>query len=180
MPVLYRPTNVPRGHLKQSTHPLMGKFMFTLPPWVISPPLVHRNRQKKRVMSVSHLLTPWPHLFFCVCPLNQFLPSLSLSRHPSVVYPISFLLHHSFSTPLLSSHTLISWPERCFLRRACRQTGGSDGSLWGCFTLSSLQGGNKVVMGRWSPGLVKRLWKEKTSRWNFKWRSAVTTLSDDL
>lgn len=149
MSVLYRPTHVPRDHLKQSTHPLMAKFMFTLPPWVIFPSCAKKWHQKQKD---GHVCLPSPHsltssIFLCA-HLISFSP-VSLSGHPSaVVYPISFLLHHSFSTPLLSSHTLISWPERCFLRRACRQTGGSDGSLGGCFTLSSLQGGNKVVMGR--------------------------------
>lgn len=141
----------------------MAKFMFILPSRFISSSCVQKkkSKNKRQVISVSNLLTPCPHQSF-LCPLNQFLLRLSLSRHPSpVIYPFSFLLHHSFSTPLLSSHTLISWSERCFLRRACRQTRRSDGSLCGCFTLSSLQGRNRVVMGRWSPGLVQQLSKEK-------------------
>lgn len=151
MSVLSRHANVPRGHLKLSTRPLMGKFMFILSPLVTASSGV---QSKKRNTSISHFLIPCPHQSH-ISSLNQFLssapfPSFSLSPLPWIVYLLFLLLHHSFTAPLLSRHTLISRSERRFLRRACGKTGGSDGSLRGCFTLSTLQGGNGMGLGKGS------------------------------
>lgn len=67
--------------------------------------------------------SPVPTHQFCWC----FVTSLS----HWIIYPTFLPLHHSFTAPLLSNHTLICWSERCFLRSAHGKTSASDGSLQG-------------------------------------------------
>lgn len=91
--------------------------------WV---PMAHRQS----ISTYFHLLIPClhqscvtTHQFFSWCPAT------SLSHW--IIYPAFLLLHHSFTAPLLSNHSLICQSERCFLRSARGKTSASDGSRWG-------------------------------------------------
>lgn len=137
----------PRNHLDLSTDHLMGKFMFILSPLVTASYSV--QKRKKVVVSISFALILLPHQSH-VNPLHQFLLCAPIPFLPHWIIYCIFLLHHSFSAPLLSRHTLISWSERCFLWSVRGKTGRSDGSLWSCFTLSSLLCENGVGLGKGS------------------------------
>lgn len=82
--------------------------------------------------------------YIYIFPSPHCLPSSILCNHTSIsfwypatslshwiIYPTFLLLHHSFTAPLLSNHTLICQSERCFLRSARGKTSTSDGSHWG-------------------------------------------------
>lgn len=101
-----------------------------------------RAKEQKRQLLLSPIFSfpvsihlPYPYsISFSPVPLLLYPISRSaLLKH----FPLSLLLHHSFTAPLFSRHTLISWSERCFLSE---KTGGSDGSLSGCFTWSCSTG----------------------------------------
>lgn len=109
MSTFNRHANIPRGHLKLSTRPLMGKFMFILPQLVTA----SSGGQKKSVLSPIFLfpvlINPsYPHsINFSPAPL-----AVSLARLAPLPPPPSFF---HCSSPLPSHSNLLVWkvfPEK--------------------------------------------------------------------
>lgn len=109
MSTLNRHANVPKGATLNYQQVPQWASSCLFSPHQSPLPLVGKERKKKEtVTSISHFLIPCPHQSVII-PLNQFLSSFSPFFSPLplwIVYPVSLLLHHSFTAPSpLPSHS---------------------------------------------------------------------------